>query len=113
MKKMSLQKVWNDLIDVLELENVIYTLARRLPNEITEIDNDGIWVMTERSSPNSELVPKSMFEEAITYLIEHSSISNKVLLNELNVKRSSFVLAALSSLEYVGHEIKPLRIFLK
>ena len=113
MTKWSFQKVWNDLINVLDQESVIYTLARRLTNEITEIDHDGIWVMTDKSSPKSELVPKWMFVEAITYLIEHGSISNKVLLYELNVKRSSFVLAALSRLEYVGYEINPLKVFLK
>lgn len=112
MKKLSFQEVWNDLIDVLDREKVIYTLAIRRYNKITGIDNDGIFVMTEKSSPNSEPVPKGMFEKAITYLIEHGSLSNDTLLNELNVMRSSFVMAALSRLEYIGYETNPLRIFL-
>ena len=112
MTKISFKKVWNDLINVLDQEKVINTLARRRTNEITDIDNEGIWVMTERSSPNSVLVPKWMFETAITHLIEHSNLSNNTLLHELNVKRSSFVMAALSKLEYIGYETNPLRIFL-
>ena len=68
MKDLSVGKVWNDLLGVLEEGKVIYTLARRQPNEITDIDEEGIWVMMERSSPGSELVPKWMFELAINYL---------------------------------------------
>ena len=112
MKELSFQKVWHDLINVLNRERIIYTLARRRTNKITDIDNEGIWVMTEKSSPNSELVPKCMFETAITHLIEHNTLSNTTLLDELRVMRSSFVMAALSRLDYVRHETNPLRIFL-
>ena len=113
MKDLSVEKVWNELLGVLEEGEVIYTLARRRPNEITDIDDDGIRVLTERSSPNSELVPKWMFETAIQYLVEYKSLSNATLLKTLNVKRSSFVMAALSKLDYVDYETRPLRIFLK
>ena len=113
MKKLTFQKVWNDLINVLDRERKIYTLARRRTNEITDIDIDDIWVMTEKSSPNSKLVPKWMFETAITHLIENDSLSNDTLLNKLNVKRSSFVLAALSQLEYIDYQTGPLKIYVK
>ncbi|MFC1494571.1 hypothetical protein ACFL6W_04760 [Thermodesulfobacteriota bacterium] len=92
---------------------MIYTLKVRKPNEITAFDSDGIYVRTEKSSPGSELVTKKMFENAIYYLIEHKDLSNKTLLNELNVKRSSFVMAALSKLDYVGYETDSLKIYLK
>ena len=94
-------------------KKTIYTLARRNTNEITDIDDDGVWVMTSRSSPNSHLVPNWMLEIAIEYLLDNKSLSNNTLLNTLGVKRSSFVMAALSSLEYVDYETNPLRIFLK
>ena len=113
MKKLSFKKIWNDLIEIFDEGEVIYTLARKCPNEITSVDNDGIWVMTEKSSPNSELVPKWMFEKAIIYLIEYGNMSNDTLLNQFNVKRSSFVMAALSRLEYIDYETNPLRIYLK
>jgi len=113
MKNLSFEKIWNDLLDILNEGEVIQTLSRNCPNEITAVDSDGIWVMTKKSSPKSEQIPKWMFETAITYLIEHGSLTNIILLNELNVKRSSFVLAALSQLDYVGFESDPLKIFLK
>ena len=113
MKNLSFAKIWNDLVDIFDEKKVIHTLSRNCPNEITSFDNDGIWVMTKKSSPKSEHVPKWMFETAITYLIEHGSLTNNNLLNELNVKRSSFVLAALSQLDYVDFESDPLKIFLK
>jgi hypothetical protein len=113
MKKLTFAKIWNDLFDILNEREVIHTLSRNRPNEITKVDNDGFWVMTKKSSPKSEHVPKWMFETAITHLIEHGSLTNIILLNELNVKRSSFVLAALSQLDYVGFESDPLKIFLK
>ena len=112
MKKISFEKIWNDLGEVLDEEKTIHTLAKNCPNEIIDIDNDGIWVMTEKSSPNSEQVPRWMFKRAIEYLIEHGSLSNSTLVKSLNVKRSSFVMAALSRLDYIGYEINPLRIFL-
>ena len=112
MKELSFQKVWHDLINVLDREKVIYTLARRRSNRITDIGNEGIWVMTEKSSPNSELVPKWMFETAITHLFERNALLNTALLDELHVMRSSFVMAALSRLDYVRHETNPLQIFL-
>ena len=113
MKKLSFEKIWNDLIDILDEGKVIHTLSRNCPNEITAFDNDAIGVRTRKSSPNSEVVPKWMFERATEYLLEHGNLTNKILLDELNVKRSSFVMAALSRLDYVESELKPLRIFLK
>jgi len=54
--------------------------------------------MTEKRSPNSERVPKYIFERAVNYLLEQRILSNRTLLDELNVERSSFVMAVLSSL---------------
>ena len=113
MKKLSFEKTWNDLVDILDDGKVIHTLSRNCPNEITAVDYNGIWVMTRKSSPKSKQVPKWMFKRAIEHLLEHRNLSNDTLLNELNVKRSSFVMAALSRLNYIGYEINPLRIFLK
>jgi hypothetical protein len=113
MKNLNFEKVWNDLIDVLEKHPIIHTLVRRKPNRVTSIDEDGIWVITERSTPDSHLVPKWMFREAIVHLMKHSELSNLTLLNTLNVKRSSFVLAALSKLDYIDYKTDPLRVILK
>lgn len=113
MKKINCEKVWKDLEHVLEKEPTIHTLDRKRPNKITSFSDEGIEVITQKSAPGSSLVPKWMFEEAVNYLSIHGSLSNFILLNELNVKRSSFVLAALSKLDYIGYSTKPLKIFLK
>jgi len=54
-----------------------------------------------------------MFKRAIEHLLEYGVLFNSTLLNMLNVKRSSFVLAALSRLDYVKFETSPLKIVLK
>jgi hypothetical protein len=113
MQKLTFDRVWNDLGELLTEGITILTLSRNQPNQITDFSEEGIEVMTKRSSPNRRLVPKWMFEEAVNYLIENGSLTNNTLLNELIVKRSSFVLAALSQLDYVGFESDPMKIFLK
>ena len=113
MQKLNFDRVWNDLGEFLTEGTTILTLFRNQPNHITDFSEEGIEVMTKRSSPNSRLVPKWMFEEAVNYLIENGSLTNNTLLNELNVKRSSFVLAALSQLDYIEYLTKPMRILLK
>ena len=112
-KKMSVEDVWEDLHAHLGEGAVVYTLSRRQPNHVTRILEEGFEVMTLRSAPKSQLVPKWMFEKAISHLLKHGSLKNDTLLNTLNVKRSSFVLAALATLEYVDFEVNPLRVFLK
>ena len=109
----SVEDVWNDLCVVLGEVDMVSTLSAHRPNHITRITEEGIEVTTRRSAPKSRLVPKWMFERAIGHLLEHGSLTNDTLLNTLNVKRSSFVLAALAKLESVDFEIDPLRVFLK
>ena len=113
MTKICFKKVWNDLINALENDRVVYTLSRKCRNEVPEVSEEGIQVVTKRSCPDSHLVPKWMFEEAVNHIREHGSLSNRTLLNTLNIKRSSFVMAALSKLDYIDYKTNPVRIFLK
>jgi len=113
MKKLDFENVWNDLIEVLEPGTVVYTLVRMYGNRIDRIDDEGIWVMTRKSSPGSSLVPKSMFKKAIEYLVEHGELSHAILTEELRIMRSAFILAALSLLNYVEQEPDTARIYLK
>jgi len=112
MNKLSFEKVWNDLLIVLERDRDVYTLSQKKLNRVEHITDKGISVVMERSSPTSKLVHKWMFEKAANHLISHGSLSNLTLLNELNVNRSSFVMAALSKLDYIEYENRPVRIFL-
>jgi len=113
MKILTLEKIWRDLNEVLHEGDIIHTLAENKSNEIDKITSEGFWVITDRSNPESKLVPKWMFEKAINHLIEQGELSNRKLLNDLNVKRSSYVLASLAKLSYIDFDPKPLRIFLR
>lgn len=113
MKKLEFETVWNDLLEVLEPGMVVYTLVRIYGNRIERIDDDGIWVITRRSSPGSSLVPKAMFKKAIEYLVEHGELSHAILTEKLRIMRSAFILAALSHLEYVEQEPDKPRIYVK
>jgi len=113
MKTLTFEKVWRDLNNILQDGDVIYTLDRKRRNKIDKITPEGFWVITDRSFPESELVPKEMFQKAVEHLIAERVLRNDKLLNDLNVKRSSFVLVTLAELPYVGFDLRPLRIFLK
>jgi hypothetical protein len=102
MKNLTFEKVWNDLIDVLGQDPMAYTLARAKSNKVTAVKDDGIEVLTEKSSPGSQLVPKWMFESAIKYLIQRGEVTHKILTGELRIMRSAFLMAALAKLDYIA-----------
>ncbi len=111
MEKMQFEDIWKDLCNVFENETVIYTLARKQPTRIVSFSDEGVEVMTHKSSPGSSLVPKEMFAKAVNYLIEYSKLSHSILTEDLRVMRSAFILAALSKLSYIEYD-RPY-IFLK
>jgi hypothetical protein len=113
MKGLTFEKLWKDLVGVLRKDPMAYTLGREKINEVKGIEDEGIHVLTQKSSPGSELVPKWMFEKAVDYLIEHGEVNHKILTKELRVMRSAFVMTALAKLDYIGHEKGKARIFLK
>jgi len=113
MKELTFGKVWNDVMEALIQDPMVYTLARKKPNKAMAIEDDGIEVLTQRSSPGSRLVPKWMFEKAVDHLIAHGELTHTILTEELRVMRSAFVMAALAKLDYIGHEKGRARIFLK
>jgi hypothetical protein len=113
MNELTFEKVWKDLMAVLGQDPMVYTLVRRKRNKVTAIENEGIQVLTQRSSPGSELVPKWMFERAVDYLIKHGEVNHKILTEKLRVMRSAFVMAALAKLDYIWHEKGRASIFLK
>lgn len=83
----------------VEIGTPIYTLTIKRPNWIAAIDRTGVWVETERSrrlgSP-PQLVPAWMIETGWEHLTRAGELSQKELLNTLNVKRSAFVCALLA-----------------
>jgi len=77
----------------------ILTLAGKRPNVIASIDRDGIRVKTLRSESRRsgpQLVPAWMIVKAWRHLQKTGVLTNVELLEDLNVKRSAFVIALLA-----------------
>ncbi|TXI38858.1 MAG: hypothetical protein E6Q56_08090 [Mycobacterium sp.] len=84
---------------VVQPGDEIPTLSAKRPNVIASIDRDGIWVQTLRSESRCsgpQLVPAWMIAAAWRRLQQKGALSNAELLNDLNVKRSTFVMALLA-----------------
>lgn len=84
---------------VVQPGDEILTLSSKRPNVIASIDREGIWVETLRSQSRRsgpQLVPAWMILIAWRHLQKTGSISHTELLEDLNVKRSAFVIALLS-----------------
>ncbi len=84
---------------VVQPGDEILTLAAKRLNLIAAIDRNGIWVQTSRSKSHHavpKLVPAWMITTAWQQLQKAGVLSNTELLDDLNVKRSSFVIALLA-----------------
>ncbi len=90
----------------------ILTLSRKRPNVIATIDREGIWVQTSRSDSRRsgpQLVPAWMIVTAWRHLQTNGVLSNTELLDDLNVKRSAFVIALLAQFsDVVVRSTKPI-----
>jgi hypothetical protein len=73
------------------------TLARRQPNTIADVEEDGLVIRTNRS-PQGQRVPAWMFNIAWSWLTTHGRLANQYLCDELRVKRSAGVIAVLAQL---------------
>lgn len=96
------------LAEAVTQNPVFLTLGKNRSNEVTELEPTGLHVRTERSVKLRELrgradqfIPAWMFQLAWDYLRTHGELSNRHLLDVLNVKRSSAVCAILARLRGV------------
>lgn len=100
-----------DLIHAaVDVGDVITTLGRARPNKIAWINEDGVWVLTEKSDLDGtgpQLVPAWMITVAWQQLVQRGRLSQQELLEELNVKRSAFVCALLAHFPDVEVESSP------
>ena len=84
--------------------STIPTLAEGNPNRVTAIEPEGVWVETIRSETagtGAQLVEAWMIQAAWDHLERHGTITNSLVLNEMNIKRSSAVCALLARLPEV------------
>lgn len=85
---------------------VVYTLGPSpRPNWVREVTESGLWVETDRSRARAEgpqVVPPRMLNLAWDVLRSRGRLTNRELLDELRVHRSSFVCALLARLPGVA-----------
>lgn len=95
------------LADATRSDPVVYTLGRTAkPNFVRDVTAGGLWVETQRSRvlqstegrAASQHVPARMLNLAWDTLRARGRLSNRELLDELRVHRSSFVCAILARL---------------
>lgn len=87
------------ILGVVQPGDEILTLTGKRPNVITAVDREGIWVETLRSQSlgsGPQLVPAWMIVKAWRHLQKVRVLSHSELLEDLNVKRSAFVIALLA-----------------
>ncbi len=81
---------------------VVYTLGPSpRPNRVTDVTESGLWVETDRSRARADgpqVIPPRMLNLAWDVLRSRGRLSNRELLDELRVHRSSFVCAILARL---------------
>jgi HKD family nuclease len=92
--------LWRLLSRVVRTGDVIATLGQGASNRVAEMTPAGIWVETARSAQRGgpALVEPRMVQLAWDWLVARGTVTNKTLLNDLRVHRSSFVCALLALL---------------
>lgn len=92
----------------------LLTLSSKRPNVIAAVDREGVWVETLRSQSRGsgpQLVPAWMIIKAWEHLRKTRTLSHTELLEDLNVKRSAFVIALLAQFpEVVVRSTEPIVI---
>ena len=97
--------LWELVRQHIQSGEVINTLADGSPNTVIEISRAGLWVETERSRRSGsgpQLVEPRMLDVAWAALLSDGELTNRRLLHELRVHRSSFVCALLARLPGVS-----------
>lgn len=96
--------------------DAVHTLADDRPNKVTEVSRAGLWVETARSrgaGTGPQPVEPRMLDVAWAALLSDGELTNKRLLGELRVHRSSFVCALLARLPGVRvASRRPIRLVL-
>jgi hypothetical protein len=98
------------LRQAVPLGTPIPTVTRGQPNTIVSLEADGAYVTTARTQARGtgpQLVPAWMIQAGWDELSRTGRLEQEPLRNELGVKRSAFVMAALSRLPEVEVVTQP------
>lgn len=102
------------ILAVIQPGDEILTLSSKRPNVIAAVDSEGVWVETLRSQSRGsgpQLVPAWMIVKAWGHLQKAGVLTHTELLEDLNVKRSAFVIALLAQFpEVVVKSTEPIVI---
>ncbi len=108
--------LWELVRGCIRSGQVVQTLSDGSPNTVTEVSRAGLWVETERSRRSGsgpQLVEPRMLDVAWAALLSDGELTNRRLLRELRVHRSSFVCALLARLPGVRVATRrPIRLVL-
>ncbi len=108
--------LWEVLRPAIRAGEVVHTLSDGSPNTVTEVSRAGLWVETERSrraGTGPQLIEPRMLDVAWAALLGDGELTNRRLLDELRVHRSSFVCALLARLPGVRiASRRPIRLVL-
>ncbi len=97
--------LWELIRHSVQSGEIVNTLADGSPNTVTDVTRAGLWVETERSRRSEagpQLVEPRMLDVAWAALTSDGELTNRRLLRELRVHRSSFVCALLARLPGVS-----------
>jgi hypothetical protein len=112
-----LPDLWRRLEVAVPAGTVVRTLAKGRPNRVAELTREAVWIETDRSAARGvgpEPVPAWMLNIAWEHLTAHGSLTNRHLLDGLNVKRSSAVCALLAALPEVEvRRSRPIELVLR
>lgn len=101
---MEFEKVWEDIINKVRDNNVIYTLRYNKQNTIEEIKENGLMVAT---TGTPKLVKKEWIEAVWNTLNEKREITADDIPGTARY-RSSFIMALLAQLDYIKFEKEPM-----
>lgn len=93
--------LWEVLRTAVRPGEVVHTLSNGRPNTVIEVSRAGLWVETERSriaGTGPRFIEPRMLDVAWAALLSDGELTNRRLLDELRVHRSSFVCAVLARL---------------
>lgn len=94
-------KLWELFRANIRPGDVLPTVADGRPNMVVRVDRAGVWVETERSRRSGsgpQPIEPRMIEVGYAALVADGELTNRRLLRELRVHRSSFVCALLARL---------------
>ena len=102
------EQVWQQIREIASLSPVIHTLSQKVPNKIIHVDEDAIFVVSERTDRERE-VEKKMFQMFWEVLEQQGQMVQEDVPYPLHGR---IIMAILARLPYVEYSLKPQTLYL-